>query len=76
MLKNDDASRFLLSVATKGGNVPVPFVFLKMFLPWLNVATVVYSDYSVLGSHILYVATSWPEGILVVPFCMPSVFSF
>lgn len=58
MLKNDDASRFLLSVATKGRNVPVPFVFLKMFLPWLNVATVVYSDYSVLGSHILYVVTS------------------
>jgi hypothetical protein len=27
MLKNDDASRFLLSVAAKGGNVPVPFVF-------------------------------------------------
>lgn len=49
--------------------------FLKMFLPWLNVATVVYSDYSVSGSHILYVVTSWPEGILVVPFCMPSVFS-
>ena len=29
MLKNDDASRFLLSVATKGGNVPVPFVFFE-----------------------------------------------